>query len=60
MIVSVFPTETAGTYFTPAQYGRPSKGKLWNAHNSLRSTLASVGVIERRPKKCKPLEDSSN
>lgn len=56
LIVSVFPTETIETYFVPAQYGKHAKGKLWDAYNNLRSTLASVGFIERRSRKCRPTE----
>lgn len=59
LIVSVFPTENPDTYFIPAQYGKPAKGKLWDSYNHIRSVLAAVGFIERRPRKCRPPEESS-
>lgn len=59
LIVSVFPTENLDTYFIPAQYGKPARGKLWDSYNTLRSVLASVGFIERRQRKCRPTEENN-
>ncbi|XP_037035568.1 longitudinals lacking protein, isoforms H/M/V isoform X13 [Bradysia coprophila] len=58
LIVSLFPTETLETYFIPAQCGKQAKGKLWDAYKNIRSTLASVGFIERRQKKSRAHEEN--
>jgi hypothetical protein len=50
LIVEVFPTEAAGTYYIPSEKSRNPTGKLLSSYSNLRQILASVGIIARDPR----------
>lgn len=48
VIAEAFPSEVAETYFIPAKKPQAPGGKLFSQYNNYRTSLASVGLIQRR------------
>lgn len=49
-IVQKFQTENKSIYYTKANAGMRCRGKLFDAYNNYRNSLAKAGVIQRRQK----------
>ena len=45
LIMEVFPTETAGTYYNASSNGKTPTGKLISAFSNLRHSLGDAGLI---------------
>jgi hypothetical protein len=50
LIVEIFETEIAETYYSPSAKGKVPTGKLYSSYSNLRNSLASVGLIARESK----------
>lgn len=50
IIITIFnkDTESASVYYSPAEFGHPAKGKLFNAYFNKKNSLSQAGVITRR------------
>lgn len=51
MIVEIFPTETAETFFTRSMKQQGVTGKLFSSYSNIRNALAEVGIIKRETRR---------